>query len=337
MERKRLMQQQDFSQVQRQMYLLSLLSDNPRAYSVNDMRESLQRSLGITVSRKTVERDIDILSTEFCICEDEKDGNSVYYADKYHLKNIQYSIPELLSLYFTRELLEDYAGMAIANHAIDLVNRLIATAPAVNRRYLENLGARLKVSQIPITPEPDMDPDLYETLQRSLADQQRLHIEYYSFTSDEITTRDFDPYVLEIREGRWHLVGYCHLRQAVRDLRVSRIRKATLLQEHYHTPSNFYENHQKNRFQHLAGDQRIQLKLRFTGQAARLVEEYHGTQAKLLKQNDQSLLYERTVSMNPEVLMWVLGFGAEVEVLEPASLRQQVNEESQRMAHLYLG
>ena len=325
----------DVSQVQRQMFLLSLLSDNPRAFTITDMQERIELSLGVRVSRKTVERDIDTLSTEFCICEDEQNGNSVFYADKYHLKNVKYSIPELLSLYFTRGVLEDYGGMAIAHHALDLVNRLIETAPSVNRRYLKNLGDRLKVSQTSITPEADIAPDLYEILQRALTDQQRLKVEYHAFTSDEITLREFDPYVLEIQEGRWHLVGYCHLRKAVRDLRVSRIRQAELLNDQYSIPENFYESHQKKRFQHLAGDQRVRLKLVFTGQSARLVEEYHGAGA-CIKWTDESMLhYERTVSINPEVLMWVLGFGAEVEVIAPEFLRKQVQQEVKRMELLY--
>jgi len=331
----RSMHQQDLSQIQRQMYLLSLLSDNPRAYSISEMQERLERMLEVKVSRRTVERDIDTLSTEFSICEDQRDGTSVFYADKYHLKNIQYSIPELLSLFFTRELLEDYRGMSLANHALDLINRLIGNAPVVNRRFLESLGDRLKVSQLTLAPEKDIDTDTYDTLQQALTAQQRLHIEYYAFTNDEITTRDFDPYVLEVQDGRWHLVGYCHLRQAVRDLRVSRIRKVELLKEHYSIPDNFYANHQKSRFQHLAGDQRIDLKLRFTGKAARLVEEYHAHNAKVERVEPDALIYRRTVSMNPEVVMWVLGFGSQVEVLSPDNLREQVKVEIEKAVKNY--
>ena len=335
MERMRSMLQQDLTQIQRQMYLLSLLSDNPRAYTISEMQDRLQHMLNVEISRRTLERDIDTLSTEFSICEDERDGVTVFYADKYHLRNIQYSIPELLSLYFTREVLEDYRGMNLANHALDLVNRLIANAPVVNRRFLENLGQRLKVSQLTLAPEKDIDTEIYETLQQALAAQRRLHIEYYGFTNDEITTRDFDPYVLEVQDGRWHLVGYCHLRQAVRDLRVSRIRKVELLQEHYLIPDNFYANHQKSRFQHLAGDQRVLLKLRFTGKAARLVEEYHAHNATVQWLEDDSLIYQRTVSMNPEVVMWVLGFGAQVEVLSPDHLREQVKDEINQAKKIY--
>ncbi len=329
------MNQTDVTQVQRQLYILSLLSDNPRAFTIIDLQERIESTLGVKVSRKTIERDIDTLSTEFSICEDERNGTSVYYADKVHLKNVQYSIPELLSLYFTRELLEEYKGMSIAQHALDLVNRLIDSAPSVNRRYIKNLGDRLKVSQSAVSPETDIDPELHETLQTALADQHRLRMEYYAFSSDEITQREFDPYVLEIQEGRWHLVGYCHLRQAVRDLRVSRIRRAELLEDHYVIPRKFYETHQQKRFQYLAGDQRILMKLSFVGQAARLVQEYHSAGARLTWVDESTLHYERTVPLNPEVMMWVLGFGAQAEVLEPSHLRLRVQEEAGRMRSLY--
>ena len=319
-------QDQDVTQVQRQLYLLSLLSDNPRSYSINDMQQSMERNLGIQVSRKTVERDIDTLSGEFSIGESVRDGSTVYYADKYHLQNIQLTIPELLSLYFTRELLEDYAGMTIASHALDLINRLIVSAPSVHRRFLESVSHHLKVSQPPISPDKNLDPELYETLQQSLSNQQRLMIEYHSFNRNEVTSREFDPYVLEIREGRWHLVGYCHLRQAVRDLRVSRIRQAKVLSATYQPPADFYDTYQKKRFQHLAGDQRICLKLLFTGQAARLVEEYYGENARLTYTEKGHLIYQRTITMSDEVIMWVQSFGPAVQVLEPEDLRRQIRD-----------
>ena len=329
------MHDQDTSQTQRQMHLLSLLSDNHRPYSLSSLQESLER-VGISVSRKTVERDIDTLSTEFCICEEEKNGVTVFYADKYHLKNIQYSIPELLSLYFICEVLNDYAGMEIADHARLLVNRLIASAPSVSRRYIETLSGLIKINQLNITPEVDIDMDIYTLIQRALSEQKQLQIEYHSFNNNETTHRLFDPYILEIQEGRWHLVGYCHLRGAVRDLRVSRIRDAKSLDTGFSKPENFYEAHRRSRFERLAGDHHIRLRIRFTGLSARLVEEYKADKAHLLQWiNDDTLIYERNASMTPEILMWLLSFGAEAEVLEPESLRQAVKKEAVKLAALY--
>ena len=72
----------DISQVERQLYILSLLSENRRGHSVDEILNSLHR-VGIDVSRKTVERDIDYITSNFFVYEDERDGKTVYLANKY--------------------------------------------------------------------------------------------------------------------------------------------------------------------------------------------------------------------------------------------------------------
>ena len=323
------------SQVQRQLYLLSLLSDNHRAYSVSELQNRLEQ-IGIEVSRKTVERDIDVLSSEFFICEEERDRETVFFADKYHLKNVQYSVSELLSLYFIQEMLKSYQGMDISDHALMLINRLISSAPAINRRYLEKLNEQIRISLHNVSPESNLDPALEALIRQALENRQSLRLEYHSFNRNETTHRDFDPYVLEINEGRWHLVGYCHLRNAIRDLRVSRIQKAVLLDKIFTRPADFFETYQAQRFQHLAGDKFVHLTIRFTGHAARLVEEYHSEDAgETLRMPDETLLYKRRSPLTPEILTWILGFGAEAEVIEPEFLRQSVKEQAEKMIRLY--
>lgn len=51
--------------------------------------------------------------------------------------------------------------------------------------------------------------------------------------------RRVDPYGLLYRSGLWYLSGFCHLRQAVRDFRVDRIRGLRRTGEQFTRPSGF--------------------------------------------------------------------------------------------------
>jgi predicted DNA-binding transcriptional regulator YafY len=48
---------------------------------------------------------------------------------------------------------------------------------------------------------------------------QQVHMLYQS-DKDEASARDFDPYGIAFRRGRWYAVGWCHLRQAIRSFRM---------------------------------------------------------------------------------------------------------------------
>ncbi len=78
------------------------------------------------------------------------------------------------------------------------------------------------------------------------------------------------------------------------------------------------------------------MRLRFTGAAARYVRlrEWHPSQ-KVKDRRDGSLELTLTVSHLLEVRRWVMGYGPECEVLEPAQLREEVREEFRRGAKVY--
>jgi proteasome accessory factor B len=325
----------DVSQVERQLYILSLLSENHRGYTTEEILNSLHR-VGIDVSLKTVERDIDYITANFFVYEDERDGKTVYQANKYSVQHISFTISELISLHFAREVINSYSGLDVGATGVKILDKLIATAPQINRSYIETLSEMMKVYVSGITPEKDLNPEYLNVIRDAIAERKSLQLEYYSFNSDETTKRKFDPYLLEIQEGCWHVVGYCHLRNGIRDFRVSRIKSLMETKDSFERPDNFYEQYKKDRFEKLAGEEKVKLKLRFTGDAARFVKEYESSKADSIQEDGASLIFERTVTMTPEIVKWVLSFGAGVEVLEPESLRDEIKEHIQKLAEIYI-
>lgn len=53
------------------------------------------------------------------------------------------------------------------------------------------------------------------------------------------TERRFDPYGLVYREGRWYVVGQCHLRVAQRVFRLDRVQQVTVRDEPFTRPAEF--------------------------------------------------------------------------------------------------
>ena len=114
----------DMAQTERQIFILLLLSENKRGYTINDIHASLKK-WNVNVDKKTIMRDIDSLSSICFISEEERNGKTYYTADKFRLSDITFTSPELISLAFMMELLKPYQYMTMGKTAYDLIQKLL--------------------------------------------------------------------------------------------------------------------------------------------------------------------------------------------------------------------
>lgn len=325
----------DVSQVERQIYILSLLSQNRRGYTIEDIMNSLN-NVGIDVSRKTIERDIDYITANFFVYEEEKNHRTYYYANKYSVENINFTIMELISLHFTREMLKAYSHIDAGATALGLIDRIISSTPQVNRAYVDTLSDAFKVNNSVNYHEKNINPEYLNTIRDAISSKEIIYVEYYSFNSNEVTEREFDPYFIEVQEGCYHLIGYCHLRNEIRDLRVSRIKNLKKMNKKFIRPENFYEKYKQTRFDKLSGNNKTILKLRFKEEAARFVKEYEVDKADVIENCENGeIIFKRETAMTPEIIKWILGFGSQVEVIEPSELKGKIVEEAKGIINNY--
>lgn len=69
-------------------------------------------------------------------------------------------------------------------------------------------------------------------------ERRRVRMTYQS-RSDEQTEREFDPYGLVYRAGRWYIIGWCHLRRGLRSFRLDRLMAASVLAVSFDRPEEF--------------------------------------------------------------------------------------------------
>ncbi len=76
------------------------------------------------------------------------------------------------------------------------------------------------------------------TLSTAAVEQRQVMLRHRSARGVE-TERRFDPYGLVYREGRWYVVGHCHLRAAQRVFRLDRVQQVALQDEPFTRPPEF--------------------------------------------------------------------------------------------------
>ena len=89
------------------------------------------------------------------------------------------------------------------------------------------------------TPQSIAPPnEIVITLCEAARHQRRIWMNYRPLER-EVSEREVDPYGLVYRSGFWYMVGYCHLRQALRMFRLDRIDRAEMRDETFTRPTDF--------------------------------------------------------------------------------------------------
>ena len=315
----------DMAQTERQIFILLLLSENKRGYTINDIHDSLGK-WDVVVDKKTIMRDIDSLSGICFISEEARNGKTYYTADKFRLRDITFTSPELISLAFLLELLKPYQYMTMGRTSQELIYKLLDNTTNLNREFIRHFTGLVTVNTNSYIRD-DVNPEFEERLQEAIRNNLKVRIIYHSFGSDEDTIRILHPYELSINDGALNVVGYCELRGELRDFRVSRIRALTLLEESFTVPEEYYQNKHRQKFIHLSGTVIEQIILSFDKQTAKYIMEYEADRADEIIATEEGITFIRNTAVTDELIRWILQFGQGARVLNPAHLKEKVKQE----------
>jgi predicted DNA-binding transcriptional regulator YafY len=318
------------NQLTRQWQLLQLL-DRPTGVVVDDAAGEL----GCAV--RTIWRDLQVLQAAGFPIYDERmaDGpRSVWRVNDAFKRRLplKLTLAELAALLMSRDLLTangagvlgpaitaavEKIGSVLSKDALGLIDRMRDTIG------VRAIGAKL---QAPAAVH-------FAAIQGALIDRRGLHLRYYSMSRDEMTDRRVDPYQLTLHGGGFYLVGYCHLRQAMRIFAVERIRECEVLAARFEMPEKFdVEKYLEGAWGIIRGDI-VTVRVVFARSLARYIRDrlWHPTQ-KFRDLDGGRLEVTLRVADTLEVRRWILGFGSEAEVLEPAALREALRRDAEAMA-----
>ena len=160
----------------------------------------------------------------------------------------------------------------------------------------------------------------------AIMQRKRLRIEYQSRTHDHVTLREISAQRLVHYRDNWYVDAWCHTRKALRIFALDRIRDARTRRTACREISDAaLDSHFSTAYGIFSGEPTELALLRFTAGRARWVadEQWHPQQRDRLL-DDGAL--ERTVPYaDPrELIMDILKYGPDVEVVGPEHLRAQI-------------
>lgn len=272
------------------------------------------------VSKRTIYRDLVALS-ESGVALYGQAGEGYSLLDGFYLPPLVFTDEEAKALFLGMHLLLQQADGSLLVHAKTALEKINVVLPIATRQQVEQLA---KIFWF-VTPQMrfDFDDRRVLDLQRAIEQKCVVEIVYVGFGRNQSTTRTLDPYLLTNEAGAWYVTGYCHLRQATRTFRLSRIEQMHLLDE------TFTEIHE---IQFPATDQEICI--RFERSIIHRVREkqHYGFVAEQETVAGMELRY--AVNDLQEIVPWLLGWGSSAEILSPPQLRSQILAEAQKLVSL---
>lgn len=233
-------------------------------------------------------------------------------------------------------------GSALAGH-INTIKNVLVTHLFKNRYRAEDFPVTRLQSRLHFVEEAVADPEtvagVFARITEALQKEIRLKIRYFVGYRGELTERVIEPYALICKRQNWYLVGYCAQSEDVRTFRVDQIENAVLRSdERFIYPEDFsVQDYVGSAWGVMNIGPPRQVLLRFKPAVAYRLRRtiYHPSQSIEEEAGDGSIVVSFRISGLAEFCNWLLQWQDWVEVLEPASLRDEMAAIGRKIAGLY--
>jgi predicted DNA-binding transcriptional regulator YafY len=288
--------------------------------------EALQEAL--EVSPATLKRDLDYMRARFN-APIEWDRQSRGYrfgaprsGPRYELPGLWFTAEEAHALLTMQQLLANLQPGLLEPHIQALRERLAALLGAGEYAPKE-IERRIRVLQ---PGRREARAEHFGVVANALLRRHRLKIRHYNRVRDGETEREVSPQRLVHYRDNWYLDAWCHLRDDLRSFAVDAIRAVEPAEARAkEVPAAELDAYLKSGYGIFAGREVEWARLRFSVEAARWVaaQSWH-SQQRARFEPDGTYLLELPYANDRELLMEILKFGPDVEVLAPARLREKV-------------
>ena len=230
------------------------------------------------------------------------------------LRPMGLTVPELKALELGLTVLEQERppdDRPVIDSARQRLRKLIAHLPQADDVQ------EMRVAELAPT---DALPFLDE-VRRALRNHRKIRIAYRSSAATEAKGRVIRPYGMVAASGMWYVVAYCEASEGLRVFRADRMEDASLLTDRYEIPANFSIREALREGRGLQADTPSGgMTVRYSRRVARWIAEREGRELA----PDGSLTIEHPLADAEWGVRHVLQYGAEAEVLEPQSLREEI-------------
>lgn len=324
--------------VYRQWVILRTVPRDPQSRSTGEIHQALLDE-GLTVDRRTVQRDLERLSALFpLVSEQQGPGLRWFWLKEGAMQEVPAMNP---STALTFQLARDHLADLFPASLMDVLRPYFERAEAVlGESKLRQWRDRVRiVDSGPSLAAPEVDEEVRDTVYQALLDKRQLRAGYYSRSRDSYGTRRIHPLGLVGRDGVYYLVAAVDDQLGPRHLALHRMDSPEVLEEPAVPPEGFdLDKYLKDEasFSYPRNQKQIHLELLVSGEVAFHMQERPLSEDQWVEaKTNGHYSVTATVPDTEALRWWLLGFGPNIEVAAPDTLRNEVRRLTRQASRLY--
>lgn len=310
-------------QLARQWQLIQRLAKSRTGVGLDELADDLG------CVRRTIYRDLDALMyAGFPVTSEKREGKAYYrFLEGFKLGDVPFTPDEILALAFGEDLLRTLEGTVFHDSIRSALGKIRAGLAPELTDFLGELAGAFRVLPGPHKRYADQR-DAISTLNQAVLQRHRVTIAYRTGRTGETKSRSLAPYHVWYHGGGLYVIGHDDLSNEIRTFAVERILKATPTNDAFEVPDDFdFDSYTAASFGVVA-EPAERVCIRFAASHAHEIREreWHPSQ-RIEPLDDGGVDLELEVGTGTELRRWILTFGAAAEVLEPPSLRAEIEAE----------
>jgi predicted DNA-binding transcriptional regulator YafY len=279
------------------------------------------------VSERMIRIDLKKIPEIFPVEIIVRNGRHYYENTEDTIDNINITEQDKTAITLAMGVFARFNGTPIYDKFSDAVTRILASS--VLRRI--NTSDTKKYIQVAEVSEGS-GIEWLEKIYNAIVDKKTLKLHYRSF-GDRTSVRTISPYMLKEYRNKWYMIAYApEIKYDDKTIlfKLSRIDNIEDSDEDYYIDPSFnqdqYFKYSLGVF-HMHNSQPIDVKLKFTEFAINLIsdDKLHPSM-EIISKNEKEMVVQLRVYNSPELQNLILGFGENVQVIEPLNLRTLIKD-----------
>lgn len=272
-------------------------------------------------SKRTIYRDLKALETAG-VPVSYHDGAGYSISEGYRIQPSRFTQEEVLSLLIAEKMMQKHQTKFIKEQFDSALIKVKSSLQSQQKLALHDLDDKLQIHSD--FDSGDYLPDIINTLLSSVSSRKIVQISYHKSSEKDFKVREIEPVGLFFERDFWYVLAFCLLRSAYRNFRLDRIRQAEITDIPYTRKHLSLSNLRKD----LEAVPTIPIIIRADQKFAHFVfwERDSFGFYKEEKDGDHVMMYFNCAAHPTAFVRWFLRFIDVADIIEPVSLKEELNE-----------
>jgi predicted DNA-binding transcriptional regulator YafY len=307
--------------------------------TLEGLLEKCRERLDRNISKSAIEKDIRAMRElpepgyYAPIAYDRLNRGYCYTDSEYSISNIRVKDADIDAIEFAARILRQFRGFPIVGRYAEAIDRILDVVDVRRLISQEELEEYVQFE----TPVYVEGSGFIEQVISAIKERKALQIDHQSFNRAESSRRIVHPCLLKEYRNRWYLVGLDDEIREIRTFGLDRIKSLEISMIPFRRP----DFSPKEYFRHTIGMIAPQepppvILLEFRKQQARylLTQPIHASQ-QVVRETDETVVFSFEVHPTYEFISFILGYGKDVIVVSPPSLKDELKRVIGKMQDSY--